>query len=389
MNGEQTLNAARAHLARFVQFPSQATLDLCSLWAAHTHVVGTDERLAFSSSPRLLFLSDKRGSGKSQAMQRVLGLSFHGRMVIDPTPLSYATMVSRARATIAVDEADCLFGAGQAKQQLRGLLNAGYTPGAEFARGKDETIDVFSPLLIAGLGARIRIAPELEPLRSRSIIVEMLPGSPPDNYERDDHDGLTAMYRDQLTTWARRNRQAILKQRPEMPKGIEMRLREVCKPLFAIADTAGGHWPETIRDAAKQLLLGEMPEDDSSELSLHDRLLLDVKAIFEQEGASKLPTSTIVANLYAQPASVWKDCWPNRNTAPKELALMLDVVGIEPVRVRIDDEVLRGYHRYVFEPLWDELTADDVAAVAATRPATDNEAEAIDLDDDELLDASV
>ena len=180
-------------------------------------------------------------------------------MVIDPTPLSFATMVSRNRASVAIDELDCLFGAGQAKQQLRGLLNAAYTPGAEFARGKQtKPLTVSPPLVMAGLGARIRIAPELEPLRSRSVVVEMLPAAPPEFYERDDHDGLTTMYRDQLTIWVKRNLPAILKQRPEMPAGIELRMREVCRPLFAIADTAGGHWPDTARDAARQMLLGEM-----------------------------------------------------------------------------------------------------------------------------------
>jgi hypothetical protein len=380
-NGALVLDVARAHLQRFVTFPSQAAADLCTLWAVHTHARTQDEHLAFTVSPRLLFLSDKRGSGKSQAMQRVLGLSFHGRMVIDPTPLSFATMVSRNRASVAIDELDCLFGAGQAKQQLRGLLNAGYTPGAEFARGKDETIDVFSPLVMAGLGARIRIAPELEPLRSRSIIVEMLPATPPEFYERDDHDGLTAMYRDQLTTWVKRNLPAILKQRPDMPAGIELRMREVCRPLFAIADTAGGHWPNTARDAARQMLLGEMSESNPDELTLHERLLLDLRTVYADQ--AKMSTHDITASLDALPASTWTAMWPNRNKAARELAVMLEPLGAAPTMIRFGEETMRGYHRYMLEPLWDEIVSDenDVTDVAATQAVT------LDLDEDELLDA--
>jgi hypothetical protein len=379
MNGAMVLNMARAHLQRFVSFPSDAALDLAVCWAAHTHCVGPDERLAFDSTPRLMFLSDKRGSGKSQAMARVLGLSFHPRLVIDPTPLSYATMVNQARPTMAVDEADCLFGNGASKQQLRGLLNAGYTPGAEFIRGKDAPIDTFCPLIIAGLGARIRVAAELEPLRSRSIIVEMQPGIPPDPYERRDHDAITAMYRDQLTTWARRNLRAILAARPEMPTGIEMRLREVCHPLFAVADVAGGRWPEAVRDAARQLLLGEFNDSESGELSMFERLLTDLRTVYGPD-AGKMSTHDIVDGLYELPGDTWGKLWPNKNKAPKELAAMLRPLGVEPTMLWLDGEPIRGYHREGLANLWDEIVSDADVSLAVRNDVR------IDLDD-ETIDA--
>jgi len=372
VNGALTLNMARAHLARFVTFPSAAALDLATLWAAHTHVRSTTDRLMFDSSPRFVLTADGPAAGKTAAMERILSLSFNGNTVVDPTPLSFATLVDEARPTVGIDEIDNLFGAGAAKQQLRSLLNAGYKPGTHFSRGKASRIDVFAPVVMAGIGERFRVAAELAPLRSRSIIIEMRPAPCPEPYRRRDHGPMTDAIRDQLTVWARRNARAILDSRPDIPDGIDNRLREVAEPLFMVAHAAGGHWPQSAADAARELLLGEMSAPPAGELDLFGQLLADLRTVYAD--APKLATADVVAGLYDLPAGRYGKLWPNPNKAPRELAAMLAPLGVEPTPLDIGGQTRRGYHRWALEPLWQ----DEITSITASD-------DVIELDDDDEL----
>lgn len=365
MNGEQTLNAARAHLQRFVRFPSQAALDVATIWCAHTHCVDQKEHLLFDTTPRIAFVSDIAASGKTAALDLVGRLALNGQRVIDPTPATYASMVDEDRNTILVDEVDVLFGmSGNAKQTLRSLLNAGYKRGTFWKRANKSKVDVFAPLALAGLGAKFRTAPMLEPLRTRSIIIEMRPVIRTDDaasyevYRPREHDALTDRIRADLSRWARTNAALISQTWPQdIPDGIDNRLREVCEPLFQVADAAQGHWPASIRAAAAELLLGEVSESTQDELSLSEQLLADLRSVYAD--AEKMSTMDITAGLYALPSSTWAKLWPNRNTAPRELAMMLAPLGVEPQPVDLDGHTLRGYHRWALEPHWrdEEITS--------------------------------
>jgi len=366
-NGALVLDTVRGHLSRFVAWPIQAALDLATVFCAHTHVVDQKERLMFDTSPRLALVSDTAASGKTAALDLVGRLSLNGQRVIDPTPATYANMVDEDRSTILVDEVDVLFGAsGNAKQTLRGMLNAGYKRGTYWKRANKSKVDVFAPLALAGLGAKFRTAPVLEPLRTRSVIIEMRPvvrdPRNPESYEAyrpREHSALTASIRTDLSNWARANAMLISQTWPQdVPDGIENRLAEVCEPLFQVADAASGHWSESIRLAASELLLGEIPAD-RDEATLSERLLADLHAVFAD--ADKMSTVDITAGLYALPAAAWGKLWPNKNTAPRELAMLLAPLGVEPMPVDLDGHMLRGYHRWALEPHWREQEITSLA----------------------------
>ena len=131
-SGADTLALTRGFLGRFVSFPSDAALDVVTLWIAHTHVTDRDDRLAFDTTPRLAFLSRGPKSGKTEALNRVTDLSHNGATMVDPTHAGYAQSIGEGCATVTIDELDVLFGAGSAKATLRSLLNAGYKQGAEW-----------------------------------------------------------------------------------------------------------------------------------------------------------------------------------------------------------------------------------------------------------------
>ena len=66
---------------------------------------------------------------------------------------------------------------------------------------------------------------------------------------------------------------------PEMPDGITDRAADVWEPLLAIADAAGGDWPERARDAAVALNNARAERDPS----LGVQLLADCRRIFADQ----------------------------------------------------------------------------------------------------------
>ena len=63
---------------------------------------------------------------------------------------------------------------------------------------------------------------------------------------------------------------------PELPKGIQDRPAEIWEPLIAVADVAGGDWPEKSRKAC--VALCRDAEDRGVSLGL--RLLSDIRILF-------------------------------------------------------------------------------------------------------------
>ena len=218
--GEAVLNATRAFIGRFATLPSQAALDLATLWVAHTHVRDNDGLLALACSPRFVVLSDEPGSGKTRVLELITLLSHRGQMTIDLTPPAFALTVAQDRATVTIDETDVLFGTGKAKAILRSLLNSGYrAKGADWKRANGDSLNVFGPVAMAGLGARFRTSSDLSALRSRCFMIDMHRGTPPDPYKPRLHDPYAEALAADLARWAADKRAQITEDVPGRPGG--------------------------------------------------------------------------------------------------------------------------------------------------------------------------
>ena len=84
------------------------------------------------------------------------------------------------------------------------------------------------------------------------------------------------------------------------------------------------------------------------------RLVGDLRMIFGS--ADRLATDAALVGLYSMPDSPWRAAWPsNRLVASRALAAALAPLGIAPIKLRIGAQVLRGYLRRHFEPVWSEM----------------------------------
>jgi hypothetical protein len=182
--------------------------------------------------------------------------------------------------TLLFDEIDTIWkgrSSDDSKEELRAVLNAGYRRGATVPRcvGNNHEVEyfnVYAAVALAGIGG----LPDT--VRSRSVIVKMRRRMrhetvEPFNLRRHEAEG--HRLRDRLASWADQVDKAVGEAFPEMPLGVEDRNEEVWSPLVAIADEAGGAWPERARKACTELIRAAV----DNTVSLGIRLLADIKRV--------------------------------------------------------------------------------------------------------------
>jgi hypothetical protein len=166
---------------------------------------------------------------------------------------------------------------------------------------------------------------------------------------------------------------------PDMPNGITDRPAEVWEPLLAIADTAGGHWPHTAREACRHFVLEAGPQTTS----LGIRLLADLRDLFTGYDTDRLPTTVILADLRELDEAP-RDDLEGKPLDPRRLARELSRYGARPHDLRMTGGVVKGYRagspagladawdRYL-PPLPTTATTatPQLSAVAATRLVAD------------------
>ncbi|CAN5830724.1 hypothetical protein BH24ACT3_BH24ACT3_11470 [soil metagenome] len=332
-------------LGTFVAFPTEHARVAATLWTAHAHAVD-----AFESSPRLALLSPEPGSGKTRALEvleLVTPLPMH---VLSASAAAIFRSIEKAVPTLLFDEVDAIFGRrgkDDGNEDLRALLNAGHRRGATIPRCVGPTHDVrrfpvYAAVALAGLGD----LPDT--LMSRSVVVRMRRRAPGENVRPFRHR-LAApeghALRDRLAAWADAAQDGLRDVWPAMPDGVTDRPADVWEPLLAVADAAGGIWPERARAACVELTRANVARD----ASLGIRLLSDLRAIFGDE--DRLSTETILERLCAVEEAPWADL-RGRPIDARGLARRLGAFEICSTKVRIDDKSVRGYRREDLFDAW-------------------------------------
>ena len=105
--------------------------------------------------------------------------------------------------------------------------------------------------------------------------------------------------RDRLHQWVRGNLTVLQEAEPVMP--VEDRAADTWEALFAIAELAGGEWPERVRKACLALT-GEDPEDGR----ISTQLLADLKEIWD-DSEDRLFSTTIIERLCIIEESPWSE----------------------------------------------------------------------------------
>ena len=348
--GAELLADVEGFLGRFVAYPSEAARVAHVLWVAHAHAMD-----AWESTPRIAFLSPEPGSGKTRALEITELLAPRPVEAVNVTPAYLFRKVGdeAGAPTILFDEIDTVFGpkAKRDNEEIRGLLNAGHRRGAVAGRcvvkGKTiltEEIPAYCAVALAGLGD----LPDT--ILTRSVIVRMrrrAPSEAIEPYRRREHSAEGHELRDRIEIWTSGIIEALGAARPSMPTGIEDRDADVWEPLLAIADAAGGDWPERARVTAVTLVTLARGDRRGS---LGIRLLTDLREVFGEREA--VFTADIIEGLLALDEAPWGDI---HGKAPdvRGLARRLRPYGIESKSVRVGDRAAKGYRREDLHDAWE------------------------------------
>jgi Protein of unknown function (DUF3631) len=323
-DGAVLLDQVYEFLGRFVAYPNRHAQVAHVLWITHCHLIDR-----FETTPRLAFISPEPASGKTRALEITELLVPNPVLAVNVSPAYLIRKIAAEDGvTVLFDEIDTVFGnrPKESNEDVRALLNAGYRRGAvsgrvvmQGATAVTEELPSFAPVALAGLG----MPPDT--ILSRSIIVRMQRRAPNERvtpYRRRDHGPEGERLCGQLASWTAAVADHITI--PDMPDSIVDRNADCWEALFAVADAAGGHWPDTARVAGVSTVLAS--RDGGGER--HGiRLLADIHKVIG-DNKYKL-TAVLLRELAEVDESPWADI-RGRPLSDVGLANRLRPYGIKP-----------------------------------------------------------
>lgn len=366
--GARLLDDIETFVARFVVYPSHHARVAHVLWIVHAWLIDYWE-----STPRIAFLSPEPGSGKSRALEVTEPLVPRPVHAVNTTPAYLFRKVSDedGRPTILYDEVDTVFGPkAKDNEDIRGMLNAGHRKGATAGRcvmrGKvveTEELPAYCAVMLAGLDD----LPDT--IMSRAVIVRMRRRAPGEQVEpwrpRVNHPEAHAL-RDRLAAWATSSAVAAHLAGdfwPDIPESVTDRDADVWEALLAVADLAGGRWPQQARGAAVALVAASKERAPSVGVLL----LRDIRQVFAAAGADQLTTEHLLAELNRMDESPWPTIRRGEPLDGRGLSQRLGKYGIGS-KLHAGERGLRGYTAAQFADAWSRYLPD-VSATSAP-PAT-------------------
>jgi putative DNA primase/helicase len=154
--------------------------------------------------------------------------------------------------------------------------------------------------------------------------------------------------------WAIDVREKLEQADPEVPEELHDRAADNWRSLLAIADEAGGEWPERSRRAAVDL--SASGQDDPS---VRVRLLDDLRTLF-MAGADKMFSQDIVARLVEMEDRPWPEWKGGKPLTVRQLAKLLEPFGIKPRQIRLGNKSRKGYRLDDCREAFDRYLTDSI-----------------------------
>lgn len=260
IDGDRVLKQAYGYLGHMAMWPSQAAQITATLYAAASHARDSKTGLpVFQYMPRLFFTSREGGSGKSRMTGQTAALCPDAKRLVEPTKAALIGLIAK-RGTICITELDLLLSTGGRNKGIVAIANAGYEPDNEHTHkhgGKEVEIPLFGPMILDGLDSLITsTGVELKTLFSRCIIVHVVPG--PQGYRAPRFDrekrAIAQAINGRVARWvAQEVRDGLGDLVPDVPEHLGNRPFALWEPLFAVAEAAGGDWPQFAKYACEHI----------------------------------------------------------------------------------------------------------------------------------------
>jgi Protein of unknown function (DUF3631) len=330
------LDEVRSAIAKYCILPDDESYDAVALWIAASHA-----QPAWETATRLCIKAPAKQCGKSRLLDMVDAMCWSPQMAASMSPAALiASIDDDEPPTILMDEVDTIFTGAGSNESFGGLLNAGHQRGRPYVRvraGHKVSQPTFAMAALAGIGNMP------DTIEDRAVIINMRrrgPGELVSPYRRKRDEGPLRNLGFHLQAWVRDGLEWLKTHEPVNP--LEDRPADNWEPLLAVADLAGGTWPERARKAAVQL---DKAAAETRTATTAEKLLSDLRAVFttlKALGESKIPSEELCEALKRTDREKWED------VEPRLLGRMLQPYGIRPKVMRFGDKTLHGYEASMF-----------------------------------------
>ena len=313
-------------------------------------------------APILAITSPEKRCGKTTLLALLTLLVRKALPASNISPAAVFRAIEKWTPTLLIDEADTFI---RQNDELRGVLNSGHTRSSAFVI---RTVgDDHEPRRFSTWGAKVvaMIGNLPDTLADRAVPVAMRRKLPSEKVARLRGDPLAEL-RQRMARFADDHLAALKKLEPEIPTGINDRAGDNWEPLLAIADQAGGDWPEKARAAALALSGAPAEADSIRTMLLADmrRLLTEHKALSSTELAHEL------ADMEERP-------WPEFGKSGKpitatKVARMLGAFEIKPEKLPAGSGYGAGTRGYTLESARDAFARYLPPVQSANVPIVNN-----------------
>lgn len=344
----ELLTDIAATVRRFIVCQDE-TAHAVALWAAMSWFMEVVQ-----VAPLAVITAPEKRCGKSQLLFLLNRLVRRPLTASNISPAALFRSIDAWRPTLLVDEADAFM---RENEELRGLLNCGHTRDSAYivrVVGDDHTprkFNVWGAKALAGIG---HLA---DTLMDRAVTLELRRKLPHERVDRLRYaePGLFDELAAKLARFAENYSEAVRLARPELPPTLNDRAQDNWEALLAIAEVAGGHWPDLARKAALKL-----SGADSPTMSVGTELLADVKEVFETKRVDRITTADLLAALCDDDEKPWATYNRGKPMSPRQLARKLDGYEIKSKNLKIGyQDVKKGFVRDQFEEAWNRYLSPD------------------------------
>ena len=277
VSGSAILDAICEFLNCYMILPKHAA-EAIALWVLHAWTAD-----AWDISPILIVVSPTKQCGKSTLLTIVFWITPRSELISNATASPIFRLIEDAKPavpTFLLDEGDSYLKPD--KEDLRGILNSGWMrPGARAIRTervggghKGYRFSTWAPKVIATIKA------VADTLMDRGVIVRLRRKRKEEVVQRfrmRDTAEFAAL-RQQARRWAEDNVASLREADPAIPDTLHNRPADNWRALLAVADAAGGDWPDRARKTA--LSLSGTPSDEDKGVML----LADIRRVFADGG---------------------------------------------------------------------------------------------------------
>jgi putative DNA primase/helicase len=339
--GAALLSSIKQVFRRYIVLPKGADIVL-PLWVLHAWTMNAGD-----ISPFMVLVSPTKRCGKTSVLILLYFMTPKSELASNISASSLFRYIEAVRPTLLIDEADTFV---KDNEELRGILDSGHTRvAANIIRNvevngehKPRRFSTWAPKAIATIR---KLADTLE---DRAVIVTLQrksKGAKVERLRRRDTEEFKRL-RCQAARWAADNFERLVEPDPQVPAVLNDRAADNWRPLLAIADLAGGGWPEDARQAAR-LLSGE--EQDGA---VNVELLRDIRLAFGDDDVIR--SADLVAKLADDPERPWADWKHGRPLTQKQLGTLLTPFLITSTTVHPPGLAHgKGYRRLDFAQAWE------------------------------------